>query len=674
MNVFELFAKLGLDKSEYDEGLSSAEQEAQSFGSAISSGLKTAMGIGAVAVTAVTTAVVGTSAAFVSGVSDVAQYADNIDKMSQKLNMSAETYQEWDFVMQHCGTTIDSMKTGMRTLSSAVETGNEAFEQLGLSQEELADLSAEELFSTTIEALQNVESETERTYLASQLLGRGATELGPLLNMTAEETEAMREEVHDLGGVMSDDAVKAGAQFQDSLQNMQYAMNGVKNNLLSEFLPSFSTVMDGLAMVFSGDEGGLAIVEQGVNDFADQMNETLPVFLEVAGNIIEVLSNALINNLPTLIQTGGQVLGRLAQGIINNLPTLISSAIMIVRMIAQGLISALPQLAEASLEIITMLGNALVEDLPTLMSTAAEVIAQLAVMLSQPDNITMLTETGIQILLAIANGLTEALPQLLAVVPEVVVNLVSTMMANSPMIINATLQILGALATAVLASLFSLMGMSEEEVLGGIEYIQNGVTNTFNSIVEFISGIFTDISDTMSAGIDAWISFFSDGFDDIYDTVSGILDDVLSVFTDIFDDVRGVVSSAVDFLISAFDFDWSLPQIQLPHFNVTGGEAPWGFGGAGTMPSISIDWYKKAYDQPMLLTDPTIFGYGNGSFLGGGDGAGGELIVGWNELLSKISENASPVIHVHNYIGGVEVDDFVVDSKQRTDFIAGGRG
>lgn len=205
-------------------------------------------------------AVAGVGATFTTAIvqqtSEVAAFGDNIDKMSQKMGMTAEAYQEWDFIMQHCGTSMDSMKSSMKTLASAAETGSGAFEQLGISQEDIANMSQEELFGATISALQNVGSETERTYLAGQLLGRGATELGALLNTSAEDTEAMRQQVHALGGVMSNDAVKSAAAYQDSLQNMQTALGGIKNTLLSDFLPSMVEVMDGLTAVFSGFRGG----------------------------------------------------------------------------------------------------------------------------------------------------------------------------------------------------------------------------------------------------------------------------------------------------------------------------------------------------------------------------------------------------------------------------------
>lgn len=676
MNVFELFATLGLDTSGYDEGLEGAQSTGQSFASSMSNGLATAARVGAVAVAAVGTAAVGASVAFINGVSDVAAYADNIDKMSQKMNMSAEAYQEWDFIMQHAGTSIESMQAGMRTLANAVENGNESFERLGITQEQIASMSQEELFGATIEALQNVEDESERTYLAGQLLGRGATELGALLNMSAEESAAMRDQVHELGGVMSDEAVAAGAQFQDSLQNMQTSLTGVKNSLMSEFLPSFSTVMDGLSLIFSGDSSGLALVTQGVNDFAEQMNEVLPVALEIGGNILGVLGDSIISNLPTLISTASTVMSRLASGLIQNLPALLSSAMMIVRQIVSGLIQYAPEIGSATIEIIGMLGQMLLDDMPTLISTAVDMIVQLVEMLTSPENLDAMIQGGITLIGAVAMGLLEALPELVGLIPEVVGNLVTALIDNAPLLLDTTLQILDALAMAILNALAALMGTSLDEVGSGILAIQQDVTAKFNSIRDFISGILTSIGDFFSEGIQGWQNFFSDGFNNIYDTISGILNNVLGIFTDIFDNAKDVVSGAIDFIRGLFDFEWSLPEIRLPHFTVSGGEAPWGFAGQGSMPRVAVDWYAKAYNQPFILNDPTIFGYGkNGNLLGGGEGSGGELVVGWDALKKELGSSQGVYeIHVHNYIGGDEIDELVVNSNQDNDKISGGRG
>lgn len=255
MNIFDLVAKLTLDSSEYEKQLQGAGEKTKSFAS---SGFETFKGYAAVGVkslAAVGTAAAGAGAALFSAVGSVASAGDNIDKMSQKLGMSATAYQEWDAIMRHSGTTIDVMQSSMKTLASAAETSKDAFNELGLSQEKIASLSQEKLFAETIKALQNVEDDTRRTYLAGQLLGRGATELGALLNTSAEDTEKMRREVHKLGGVLSDDAVKASAKYQDSLQDMQTAAKGLLRGAMAKAMPSITNAFQKLGRYISGPEG-----------------------------------------------------------------------------------------------------------------------------------------------------------------------------------------------------------------------------------------------------------------------------------------------------------------------------------------------------------------------------------------------------------------------------------
>ena len=242
-------------------GASAGTSFNKGFGSVLGGVGKATLGIAAAGAAGLATL----GAGVVSASKDVASYGDNIDKMSQKMGMSAQAYQEWDAVMQHSGTSMETMKSSMKTLASAAETGKDAFKELGISQEQIANMSQEQLFEATISALQNVEDETQRTYLAGQVLGRGATELGALLNTSAEDTQAMRDRVRELGGVMSDDAVKASAAFQDQLQDMQTAFQGLSRNMVSEFLPDITQVMSGLTEIFSGN------TEEGISQISEQI-------------------------------------------------------------------------------------------------------------------------------------------------------------------------------------------------------------------------------------------------------------------------------------------------------------------------------------------------------------------------------------------------------------------
>jgi hypothetical protein len=260
--------------------------------------------------------------AIVKGTSEVAAYGDQIDKASQKMGISAEAYQEWDAILQHSGTSIDAVGRGMITMSKAAASNSDAFQKLGISEEEVANLSQEDLFGKVISGLQNMEEGADRTALASTLLGGSAKELGALLNTSAEDTEAMRQRVHELGGVMSDDAVKAAAAYQDSLQDMKTALDGAKRGIISEFMPAVTSVMDGLTDIFAGKDG-VGKVSEGIESFVDKLSESIPRVLEFGSRILVSLSGAILKNLPTLIQAATQTIIALASGLLERLPTII---------------------------------------------------------------------------------------------------------------------------------------------------------------------------------------------------------------------------------------------------------------------------------------------------------------------------------------------------------------
>ena len=88
------------------EGLSNSISKAlggagEEGGKSFSSGFGKALGTAGAVVGGVAMAVGGVASAVVGATNDVASYADEIDKMSQKMGISATAYQEWDAVMRH---------------------------------------------------------------------------------------------------------------------------------------------------------------------------------------------------------------------------------------------------------------------------------------------------------------------------------------------------------------------------------------------------------------------------------------------------------------------------------------------------------------------------------------------------------------------------------------------
>lgn len=491
MNLFDLIAKITLDSSQYEQGLDNAGSKASSFGDK----LGTAMKVGGAAVAAIGTATVAMTGAFVKGASDVAFYGDNIDKMSQKMGISAQAYQEWDAIMQHSGTSIDAMSRGMQTLQKNAVNSADKFEQLGITQEQLASMSTEELFAATIEGLQNMGEGAERTALASELLGGSAKELGALLNMSAEETEAMRQRVHELGGVMSDDAVKSSARYKDSLQDMQTAFDGLKRGMMSEFLPSITTVMDGLTELFSG--GGTEKISEGISQFTDKIGEVTPKVVEVGGKIILSLVQAIAKNLPALLSAGGKAILTVVTGLIQQLPEIISSGMEVILSLANGIAESLPEL------------------IPTIVETVLAIVDGLI------ENIDLLVDAAIAIVTGLANGLIAAIPILIEKGPELISKLVNAIIENAPKLVESgiqvTLSLIEGLAegfTAIVAEVGTWVSENIITPLNDaisaavdvgkkvVDNIKEGISNAWNSLVTWFNNIWNNLFGNRKVNVD----------------------------------------------------------------------------------------------------------------------------------------------------------------------------
>ena len=85
MDLLELFVKIGVDDSGLDSGLSNAESKASGFGSKVGKVFGTVAKVGVAAMAAIGTSTVAAGTALDNGAKGVAEYGDNIDKMSQKM-------------------------------------------------------------------------------------------------------------------------------------------------------------------------------------------------------------------------------------------------------------------------------------------------------------------------------------------------------------------------------------------------------------------------------------------------------------------------------------------------------------------------------------------------------------------------------------------------------------
>lgn len=481
MNIFELAAKLALDSSDYikgineaekatsssndkikdsvkkttdsyNQGLKTAESSSNNFGQALKKGIVVAAGLTTAALTATTAAAAAVTKTFIKGVKEAADYGDTVDKQSQKVGFSAKAWQEWDYVLNLAGADMKSATMGIKTLTNQVDAAKKGnkdaianFKALGISVKSLKNLSREEIFEKVISQLQKMPESANRAAIANKLLGRSGQELSALFNMSNEETKKAIQNANDYNMIMSDQGVKASASYKDSLTTLEGALRGLKNSMMTEFMPGLTSIAEGLSNVFSGR--GSDKLKEGVSLFLVELRRVGPDILKIISDVGTSLIKGLGPMLPSVVSTIFSLLTQAITTVSSMTPQLIPIIIEGIKGAASALMQALPVIIDGLtqlllslanwlsdgnnvqlmvsgiVQLVTQLVNSFALILPPLIVAIATIVGQLAEALTQPDNVQMLLQAVLTIIGALAVGIVKALPILVKAVTNVVKNL-----------------------------------------------------------------------------------------------------------------------------------------------------------------------------------------------------------------------------------------------------------
>lgn len=191
-------------------------------------------------------AIAGVVTAVVNMTLEVGKSAEEIKNKSQTMGMSMTEYQEWDYIFKSVGYSAEQASGDFAALAekakdAAAGTGEgaEVFDALRISVKGAGGQlkSQNELFVEVVEKLQKMTNETQRNAYASQLLGTTGEELIPILNMSAQELEALRLKAHETGSVMSDEAVNGFAQMNQANREMEQRFEAAKIQLATVLMP-----------------------------------------------------------------------------------------------------------------------------------------------------------------------------------------------------------------------------------------------------------------------------------------------------------------------------------------------------------------------------------------------------------------------------------------------------
>lgn len=491
MDVFDLFAKISLDSSEYEKGLKNAKSSASgltglfgkvgSAASTVGKGIfNVATNVAKVSVAATTAGATAISALTGLAISSYADYEQLVGGVETLYKTSADKVQQYaaDAYKTAGLSANEYMNTATAFAASLVSSlGGDTEQAAELANTAISDMSDNSnKMGTAMSSIQdayNGFAKQNYTMLDNLKLGYGGTKTemerliddanklnaaqGKATNYTIDSYADVVSAIHDVQNAMG----ITGTTSKEASTTIQGSVNATKS--------AWSNLVTGIA-----DDN--ANFGQLISNFVDSATTAasniiprIEVALNGAAKLIESLVPPIMAELPSLIET---VLPQLAQSAVNIVQTLVT-----------GISANAEQLIDSAIQIITVLGNGIYQMLPTVAQSALQIVLTLVSKLN--ENLPQMLDTAGQMLIAFVEGVSEHLPDIMLAAASIVETLLTYFIEHLPDIVEGAMQ----MGNAVI-----------DGVIDGISAAWNGLVSWFNGLWDSLFGNLSVNVDVNSSG------------------------------------------------------------------------------------------------------------------------------------------------------------------------------
>ncbi len=231
-----------------------------------------------------------------------AEYGDEIAHASRKTGISTDTLQGLKFAAAQSDVSFTQLQQGLFRLTRAMASvgqGNKqvagAFQSVGLSAQALKNMRLENVLIHVSDAFAKSQDGAAKAAIAMQLFGRAGADLIPFLDQGSQNIDTLTKKAHELGLVLSDQAIAKDAAFNESLKSLGAQLKMAAVGFGSDLTPAIQSMTDALSE--SLKPGGF--LADTLKALADAI-KTLVVGLELAWQSLEVVTAAMAGAIVTV--------------------------------------------------------------------------------------------------------------------------------------------------------------------------------------------------------------------------------------------------------------------------------------------------------------------------------------------------------------------------------------
>ncbi|TPR84883.1 phage tail protein [Acinetobacter baumannii] len=227
-------------------------------------------------------------------VSAVGKASKELEIQSRLANANTTEFQEWAFAAQKVNVEQDKLSDIMKDVNDKfgdfMQTGGgemaDFFEKIApkvnVTAKEFQGLSGPQILEKYYETLQKANvSQAEMTFYMESIAD-DATLLAPLLDNNAEKLKEYAKQAHDLGVIMSSEAMESTKEFNTALGTIQSTLQGVMTRMAAQAAPALTDLANRF-LTFAVES------KEGIDDSIKSIIGILESLFSIVGEIFNTI-------------------------------------------------------------------------------------------------------------------------------------------------------------------------------------------------------------------------------------------------------------------------------------------------------------------------------------------------------------------------------------------------
>lgn len=505
------------------------------------------------------------------------------------------------------GLTIDETTQLVDKMAAAASTTNTSVAQLGDAMLTVGG-TAKNLSGGTTEAAQalgiladnGIKGAQGGTALRNILLSISSSKFEDTfgeLGISAYDAEGNMRSLKDVFGDM--ESAMANMTVEEKTKLLSESFNKVDLKSVNALLGTNAERWDEVAAAIDGSEGA---AQQMADTQLDNLEGDVTIFKSALEGLQITFSDLLTPALRGFVQIGTAGL--------SGLTTVMSGVLSFFTSIKEGFASAFDSagLSEALSGLKEALAGVFGEGGPRLdVASFAEAIG--TAMANIVNHIVPVIEWITTNIVPVIQGVVATVTPII----QTAISTIGTVIRGVTPIIRAILSVFKTVFRGIVSTVTAAIG-TVRSVINGISSVVKGVTSTFNKVRDAITKPIQKASELIKTAINT---------------------------------IKSIINGA----------KLELPHFKLPHFNISGGVLPWGIGGAGQKPSISVSWAAKG----MILDKATLIGAGEAGREGVIPLEGGAMRPFAQAIANEMSGGTGDIVINLNYSADTDATKMVRD-------------